>query len=529
MHAAVTLALLGASHLAQAGYKEGMDALGVRDFAKARAEFEADAGNPKAQLELVRMLRQGIGGDRDDVRATALLRRAAESGTPEARIDLAFALGNGLGTSKDGAAAIALLKPLAEANHVEAMMTLGKALRYGWWGQPRDDAAGVALFKRAMDAGDAEGRLMVGVALVEGVGLAKDEAAGTRLIKEGADAGHLESQLEWARSLTFGIGVPKDEAAAVAIYRKAAERHHRIAQYNLGYALMTGRGVPAHERDAARFIDASARQGWPAAQFYLGEMFRNGWGVPKSIPEAYVWFSIAARSSNSGVAERGSVQRSIVSAELSEAQIARLQARADAFRPQVPFRARTEALPPLSRDDKMTVGPVTLKLPAPKGYVNGWQTIDWMQRAYPNDPELKPWLMVLNAQEDLDRMKLGLGRSFRTIEVSRYQSDDSIKVTPELFGEMKTQFRQLIDGYIQAGRYRSEGTAADDERSFAMVRAGLGEGARMDAIAIVLLKGQVLQLQFTGFGQDQKAELTALTKSVVDDLVSANKPGFFGN
>ena len=61
---------------------------------------------------------------------------------------------------------------------------------------------------------------------------------------------------------------------------------------------MTGRGVPAHERDAARFIDASARQGWPAAQFYLGEMFRNGWGVPKSIPEAYVWFSIAARSSN---------------------------------------------------------------------------------------------------------------------------------------------------------------------------------------------------------------------------------------
>ena len=64
MHAAVTLALLGASHLAQAGYKEGMDALGVRDFAKARAEFEADAGNPKAQLELVRMLRQGIGGDR---------------------------------------------------------------------------------------------------------------------------------------------------------------------------------------------------------------------------------------------------------------------------------------------------------------------------------------------------------------------------------------------------------------------------------------------------------------------------------
>jgi uncharacterized protein len=526
--AAAFLALTAYSPISQAGYKEGMDALAVRDYARARAEFELERSEAKALFELSRMAMLGLGEPANDVRASSLLRQAAEMGHVTAKMEYAFALGNGRGVDKDPLQAIRLFTALSDAGNTEAKVNLGRVYRYGWWDQPKDEPRALALFQAAMEAGDDNGRLQYASMLTTGSGAPKNEARAAELLRQSADRGHLDSQLEYARMLTFGIGVPKDEAAGTALYQKVAENSsNRIAQFSLGMAYLRGRGVPRDELAAVRWIDASARQGWPWAQLQLGDMFRQGTGVPRVRNEAYLWYSIAARNTIAAAVDRANALRNELAREMAQADLVRLAGRAEAFRVQTGFRPRMTAFPPLAHGDRIELGPVSLKIPAPKGYANNWQFVERMQQAYPNDPDQRPWLMVLQSQEDGDRLKLGLPGGLRRIELSRHFSDDSINVTTKLFGELKAQLRSQIDANIAAGRYQSEGMVHDDERSFSFVRSSVTEPNRFDALAFLLVKERVVIVAFVGFVREQKAELTALVKNAADEIQSANRSGFF--
>ena len=524
---ACTLVVGAWSPTAQAGYKDGMDALAARDFQRARNEFEQDRANPKALMELSRMARLALGEPRNETRSVNLIKEAADLGLDEAKLEYAYALGNGTGTAKDPAAALGLLQGMANAGHVEGMVTLARAKGYGWWDQPKDPAGFVELAQRAMKLGDNTGQMLYAFALLDGNGVAKDEPRAAELLREKAERGHLESQPEYARLLTFGIGTPKDEAAGTAMYRKAAERDNRVAQYALGLAYLLGRGVSKDERAAVRWIDASARQGWTWAQVDLADSYRLGRGVPVLRAEAYYWYSVAARGSSASAVERANAQRTLLARDLSPAQIERQTTRAAAFVAQSGFKPRSVPLAPPSHDDRIDLGGTSFRVPAPRGYLNGWQTVEWMQQAYPNDPELRPLLMVLYAQEDMDRLKLGLSNRLRGIEVARHTTDDAVRVTPQLFGEIKAQLRTQFDAAIAAGRFRSEGVSRDDDHVLSVIRGGTTDPARLDALSYLLLKDKVIVLTFTGFQHDQKEQLTELVRSTTDDLLSANRPGFF--
>lgn len=522
------LLLLGIVALpAWSGYKEGMDALAVRDYVRARAEFEQDRGEARAVYELARMARLGLGETLNEVRATSLLRTAAEMGHYSAKLDYAFALGNGRGVDKDPAQALQILETLSAEGKTEAQVALGRALRFGWWNQAKNEARAAELFQKAMEAGDDNGRLQYATALAFGVGLPKDEVRAAELLRQSSDRGHLESQLEYARWLTFGIGLPKDESAGTTLYRKTAESNNRVAQYALGMAYLRGRGVYRDDKTAVRWIDASARQGWEWAQLEMGDLFRLGTGVPRSRMEAYYWYSVAARGANSEVVSRANIWRADLARDMPQADLNRTVARAEAFRAQQGFRPRLDAFPPLARNDRLDLGEVNLRIPSPKGYVNGWQTTEWVQQAYPNDPDNLPWLMVLNNQEDVDRIKLGLGGGVRRVELSRHSTDDTITVTPKLFGEIKGQLKSQIQAAIAAGRYRSEDQIHDDETAFSLLRSGVTEPNRLDAVAFVLVKEKVLMVAFKGYSREQRSELADLVRGVIDEIKSANSPGFF--
>lgn len=525
----VTILMLAAfSSPCLAAYKEGMDALAVRDYARARAEFEQDRSEPKAVFELSRMARLGLGEPANESRATSLLGTAAEMGHGAARMEYAFALGNGNGIDKDPARAIKLFEGLSAEGNTQAQVELGRALRYGWWGLAKEEARAAGLFLKAMEKGNDDGRLQYALCLTHGIGVTRNEARAAELLRPSADRGHVDSQTEYARMLSFGIGLPKDEAAGTALYQKTAESsNNRIAQYNLGMAYLLGRGVPKDEKTAARWMDAAARQGWGSAQLQLADMFRLGIGVPRVRNEAYFWYSIAARGTSGLVVDRANNQRTDMARDMSEADLKRLSARAEAFRVQAGFRPRMAALPPLARGDLVELGAVSLKIPLPKGYINAWETVEWLQQAYPNDPEQKPWLMVLSSQEDIDRIKMGLRGGLRRVELSRHLSDDSITVTPRLFGEIKGQLKSTIESAVSNGRYRSEGVVHDEDNAFSFVRSGVTEPNLVDALAFVLVKDKVLVVAITGFTRDQKPELTALVRSIADEVQSANRPGFF--
>ncbi|MBK8073108.1 MAG: sel1 repeat family protein [Ramlibacter sp.] len=525
--AAAVCALLMAVLSAQAGYDEGMNALATRDFPRARAEFETEPDNPKALYQLSRMARFGQGEAPDEARAARLLARAASLGHLEARLDHVFVLGNGRGVPKDPAGAIQLLETLAAEGQAEAEVNLGRVFRFGWWDQAKDDARATRHFEKAMRGGDDNGRALYAQALIEGLGVPRDEARGAQLLQEAADRGHIESQLEYGRILTAGLGVAKDEAAGAEWYRKAAERADRVGQYRLGLVYLRGRGLPRDEALGARWIDASARQGWVWGQLQMGDLFRLGQGVPRMRSEAYFWYTVAARGTAPAAVEAANAQRTALARELTESEITRAVRRAEAFRPQAGFQPRVNPLPPVTRNDRMAIGQVSLTVPVARGYINSWELTEFMQRAYPNDPDMRPLLMTMNHQEDMNRMKLGLPGGIRSIEVARHVPDDAMVVSATLFAGIKDQLRAQIQTNIANGRYRSEGTLRDDERVFSMVRASVTDPNRVDAIALVLVKERVLAVSFTGFTPEQKSEITALVKAVTDDILSANRSSFF--
>jgi TPR repeat protein len=525
--AALAAAAIFSAAPALADYKAGMDALAVKDYVQARAEFEVQPDSGAAVYQLSRMATLGLGEPRNDSRATNLLRRASDLGYGVAKIDYAFALGNGRGAPKNGAEAVRILEEAARGGDLEAIVTLGRALRFGWWGVTKDEARAASLFQQGMDRGSVSATALYAQMLIAGTGVAKDETRGVELLKQSAERGHAAAQIELARMQIRGEIVPKDQPAAVALYRKAAETGNSAAQHGLAMAYLNGWGVPRDPAAGARWADASARQGYAWAQMMMGDAFNTGVGVPRARSEAFFWYSLAARSTDSSVVERANERRAVLAKDMPPPEIAGAVKKAEAFVPQPGFRPRQQPLPPLAHGDQVTIGSVTIGIPAPKGYTNSWQLTEWLQQAYPNDPSLYPLLMVLTQQEDVERTKLRLPGPYRSIEIGRHVPDDSVPVTAALFADIKKKLRGDVEARAAAGQYRVEGTMVDDDHAYAVVRSGISNADRIDAIVLVLARQRLLVLNFTGFRPEHLGELKELVKNTAADVLSSNRSSLF--
>lgn len=294
----------------------------------------------------------------------------------------------------------------------------------------------------------------------------------------------------------------------------------------LALAYSNGSGVAPDAAAAARWVDASARQGYARSQLLLADCFQRGQGVPRSKSEAYFWYSLAAKSTDAALAQRAGERRALMAKDMQGGEIARLMKKVEAFVPQPGLRPRQEALPALARGDQVKVGSATLRIPAPPGYANGWEMLEWLQQAYPNDPDMRPMLMVLTQQEDTERLKLGLARSHRVIEIASELSDDSVAATPALFGDIKKRLRDSLQASVAAGRYRLE-VVIDDERAYAFVRSGVSQADRIDAVALVLAKQRLLAFTFRGFRPEHLDELKELARKTAADVLSSNQVGLF--
>jgi TPR repeat protein len=365
--AGVAALALVLSTQAWADYAAGMDALAVKDHARARLEFEGEPANAQAVYQLARMAQLGLGEPRNPARRASLLQRSADLGLPRARYEWALVLGNGTGVPADPPRALKLLQELDAANQLDATVYLGRAYRFGWWGIAKDEARSTALMRKASEAGSTTATTLYASALILGLGVAADVPRGTAMLKDLSDRGITEAQMEYARYLSFGIaGVPKDEAAGTALYRKVADLGDASAQYGVCTALASGRGVARDEAAAARWCDAAARQGEEWSQLRLGDMYRTGIGVPRLRGSAYYWYTLAARSTSSA-GEQARERRAILAREMTAADIDNQVKRAAAFEAQPGFRPRAEALPALARGDRVTMGPVSIVVPMPSG------------------------------------------------------------------------------------------------------------------------------------------------------------------
>lgn len=78
------------------------------------------------------------------------------------------------------------------------------------------------------------------------------------------------------------------------VLHQMADDGFASAQYELALMYSGGADVPRDEARAIQFHQAAAQQGYARAQHALGVAYRDGTAVEQSLPQAYVWFSLAA-------------------------------------------------------------------------------------------------------------------------------------------------------------------------------------------------------------------------------------------
>lgn len=100
-------------------------------LAKALYSVAAHTGDARAQNSLAGLYAEGLGGERDVVKAAHWLERAAKAGVPTAQFNLAEAYAQGRGVVRDAHKAATLLRPLAEAGDRMAAFALGQLYAAG--------------------------------------------------------------------------------------------------------------------------------------------------------------------------------------------------------------------------------------------------------------------------------------------------------------------------------------------------------------------------------------------------------------
>jgi localization factor PodJL len=88
--------------------------------------------------------------------------------------------------------------------------------------------------------------------------------------------------------------------------------------------------VEQSDQMAAQWFERAALIGATDSQFNLAVLYEQGRGVPQSLPDAYAWYRIAARSGDTEADERAR----LIAAQIPEAAAAEAQRVADAFQPR---------------------------------------------------------------------------------------------------------------------------------------------------------------------------------------------------
>lgn len=130
-----------------------------------------------------------------------------------------------------------------------------------------------------------------------------------------AEAGDAEAQYSLAVAQARGeFGEPDPEAFQYWL-RRAADNDHPRAQEQLGQLLLAEES-PEADAQALDWFQRAVTGGSARASYSLGVMYASGRGVAADLPEAYLWFSLAARWGH----ERAAEAKEQIAIALSEEQ-----------------------------------------------------------------------------------------------------------------------------------------------------------------------------------------------------------------
>lgn len=257
-------------------------------IAYPRLELLAGAGDPRAQVVLGSMYRDGRGVSKDELNAMKWYRKAAEQGNSTAQINIASMYLNDTGIPKS-----------LQLQQAEVWVRMAAEQ-----GHPKAQAALAAMY-------------------ANGDGLVKDAQQAVAWFRKAAEQGFAKAQSGLGSMYSAGRGIPKDDQQAVAWFLKAAELGDTFGQHSLAYMYFNGRGVPKDEQQAVTWYHRAAVQGSAEAQNDLGVSYSTGRGVLKDEQQAYFWWLLASAQGNpQAIGNRDSAEKRLTREQIASAQAA---------------------------------------------------------------------------------------------------------------------------------------------------------------------------------------------------------------
>lgn len=188
----------------------------------------AEAGDPKAQHALAKLLWTGLAGTRNDELAFQWCCQASDQGYLPAIVMLAGLYSSGIGVAADMSKSVELLRSAVTSGSTDAMSLLGALYAEGF-GVERDLAQAMQLWRSAAELDNPDAQYNLGSELMESTDIG-EASEGVKWLRAAAKQGHYSAHYAIASLYEKGsAGLPKDEGLA---------EHHRA----LASKLETGSG-----------------------------------------------------------------------------------------------------------------------------------------------------------------------------------------------------------------------------------------------------------------------------------------------
>ncbi|EXX71914.1 uncharacterized protein OCT59_019037 [Rhizophagus irregularis] len=269
--------------------------------------------------------RQGIGTEKDEIKAFELYKAAAENGNIKSIYQLGEYYFYGIGTKKNVIKAVEMYKEAAGRGDVNAINDLGYCYQHGI-GTEKDEINAFELYKIAAEKGDITSMNNLGECYQRGIGTMKDEIKAFELYKELAEEGHTYSIYDLGYCYQHGIGTEKNETKALELYKvvekemdnigksyqheiktekdeikafelfkKAAEKGHIASIYQLGECHYYGIGTGKNEKKAFELYKKGNEKDHTNSIFMLGHCYQYGIGTRMTSEiMAFEYYKIAA-------------------------------------------------------------------------------------------------------------------------------------------------------------------------------------------------------------------------------------------
>lgn len=226
----------------------------------------AERGNIKVATEIGLTYLFGRGGLTSPKQALHWIERAARGGEPRALLELSRMVRYGAAEGHNAQESIPLLEQSAAKRFATSVRELAEMYATGTL-TPLDAERSLEYYLQGASYGNAESMRRVGLAYLSGFGVKQDSAKAVEFLERAAASGNAVAMFNLAMLYRYPPRDMKaDRVAALRWLKQAAEREQADAQYLLGVVYRDGEGVAKNPAEAKRLIDAAAAQGYFPAE-----------------------------------------------------------------------------------------------------------------------------------------------------------------------------------------------------------------------------------------------------------------------